>query len=347
MTNQKFCITPFTSFCVEKHSAHPCVCGTWLKQNIGSNFNSSSLHETLKSWHSSIFDIFRESVRSRTYQFCDKHLCPMYIGLEIKEIKPGLFDLTEDNANKIKDYLQGKDILFRGIPSVLKLDYDLTCNLACPTCRKSIFTDNTVDKVWANNVKPYLRTISRLIISGRGEVFASKAYMSKLSKPLVVGPEFKGITLMTNAQLLKDSWNLIPSNNLIDKIFISIDATTKEVYEQIRRNGIWERLLESLEFVLELRKNNKIKKLQFTFVIQKNNLHQAVEFIDFAKQYSVDKVCYNNTWCFYNGQPVRSQAVNLPTAPEYRTYLEIEKILKSYNTKELEVEVNSVSRPLS
>ena len=344
---RKFCITPFTSFCVEKMSTHPCVCGTWLKPNVGSHFDSNSLHETLKSWHSSIFDSFRESVRSGTYQFCDKHLCPMCIEVEIDEIKEGISDLTEDNANKVKNYLYGKDILFKGTPSILKLDYDLTCNLACPTCRKSTFTDKGVMQVWNNNVKPYLKTISRLIVSGRGEVFASKAYMSKLSEPLEVGPNFKGITIMTNAQLLRDSWELIPSNNLIDKIFISIDATTKDIYEQIRKGGIWEKLLESLEFVSNLRRNSYIKKLQFNFVIQKKNLHQAIEFINFSKSYAVDKICYNNTWCFYDGQPVRSQAVNLPTAPEYRTYLEIEKILKSYNTKELEVEVNSVSRPLS
>lgn len=345
--SQKFCITPFAFFCVEKHSTHPCVCGTWLKPNVGSGFNSSLLHETLKSWHSSIFDIFRESIRSNTYQFCDKHLCPMCIEADIDEIKSGVSNLTEDNANKVRDYLQGKDILFKGSPSILKLDYDLTCNLACPTCRKNTFIDKTVDNIWDKNVKPYLRTISRLIISGRGEVFASKAYMSKLSEPLEVGPNFKGITIMTNAQLLRDSWELIPSNNLIDEIFISIDATTKDIYEQIRKGGIWEKLLESLEFVSNLRRNSYIKKLQFTFVIQKKNLHQAIEFINFSKSYAVDKICYNNTWCFYDGQPVRSQAVNLPTALEYKEYLQIEKILKSYNTPELEVEVNSVSRPLS
>lgn len=72
-------------------------------------------------------------------------------------------------------------------------------------------------------------------------------------------------------------------------ISVSIDATTKESYEKIRKGGSFETLLENLVFI----KNNiKLQHFCISTVIQKDNYTQLSDFIEFAKKYGCNHVQY-------------------------------------------------------
>jgi len=74
---------------------------------------------------------------------------------------------------------------------------------------------------------------------------------------------------------------------------LSIDAARKATYEINRRGATWERLLENLEFISQLRKEGQLRFVQMNMVVQRNNWRQVGQFIQMAERYGFDFVFLN------------------------------------------------------
>lgn len=74
------------------------------------------------------------------------------------------------------------------------------------------------------------------------------------------------------------------------RLSISIDASSKDVYEKIRRGGNWETLCENMEYISRLRNSSNIKHIKLNFTIQKTNAHQMEAFVEQAKAWNADRV---------------------------------------------------------
>lgn len=96
-------------------------------------------------------------------------------------------------------------------------------------------------------------------------------------------PNTKNLHLHTNAVGWTEKiWNKLSNLHTIPRLTaeISIDACTKETYEQIRVGGNWNILYKNLQFIF-----SKIPNLDFvrlTFVVQNNNYMEMVGFIEMA-----------------------------------------------------------------
>ena len=95
-----------------------CCCTTFVKPNLGNIFEKSSS----EIWNSNLHKVMCLSTENRTFSFCDKTMCPLFVSQKSKKAKT--------------DHKTYKDMKL--YPEVLALGYDASCNLSCSTCRKEL-----------------------------------------------------------------------------------------------------------------------------------------------------------------------------------------------------------------
>jgi len=81
----------------------------------------------------------------------------------------------------------------------------------------------------------------------------------------------------------------------VERIIISLDAATKETYENLRVGHKWDKMLDGLRHLQNAKKKLKsvYPSIGIHFVINKFNQHEALKAIELAKQLNLDFVFYN------------------------------------------------------
>lgn len=76
----------------------------------------------------------------------------------------------------------------------------------------------------------------------------------------------------------------------VTQVQISIDGSTKETYESIRRGADFDKLVKNIRFLTNLRRKHggKLPRLQFNIVLMKSNLEELDGFVDLAEELEVD-----------------------------------------------------------
>jgi radical SAM protein with 4Fe4S-binding SPASM domain len=94
----------------------------------------------------------------------------------------------------------------------------------------------------------------------------------------------------------------------LKRLIISIDGTTQEVYEQYRKGGSLQKVIESTKNIIEARKQLKSRYpvLIFQFLVVKPNEHQINDIKHLAKELGVDKVVFKTAqiYNFEFGNPL-------------------------------------------
>lgn len=253
-----------------------CCCTTFLNIQLDNVFEDSME----KAWNSYTHRVLCLSSENKTYSFCNKNMCPFFIGKEAN----GDYTL-EENYDEMTEK-----------PKVVAIGYDSTCNLKCVTCRKDY---KIIKGDAAEQLMDYSRRITDsmldnckfLIAAGNGEVFLSKAYKSLYMSEKC--NEIEYIRLLTNGTLFTpDRWAEFKKNKS-GKIMItvSIDATTSETYGKIR-GGNFLQLKENMKFASDLRKSGELSYFRINFVVQKNNYREMADFVKWGIELGVDEVFF-------------------------------------------------------
>lgn len=114
-------------------------------------------------------------------------------------------------------------------------------------------------------------------------------------------------------------------------IYVSIDAATKEIYSKIRKGGNYEFLIKNLEYLSQLRNNNKIKLVELNFVIQRINYKEINDFISLLKKFKFDYVNFSSisNWGTYTDEEfLNLTMINEEGIPNDELKEELEKINK-------------------
>jgi len=127
-------------------------------------------------------------------------------------------------------------------------------------------------------------------------------------------------SMQTNGLLIKKNFHKFKhiTNNL-SQIGISIDGATKQTYEELLQGGVWEKLLENLEFL----KTIKTFKIHFHFVVQQKNYHEIEPFIELGVKYNADKIFLNRITDWNTLSNFDTVAIADTTHPENKKLLEI------------------------
>lgn len=316
---KKRCPRPFDTILIDKQgSCYLCECTAWLPQSAG-NLQIKTLEEIL---HSDVADELQRAILDDSYRYCNNQQCA-YL-LDYKGTDP--WKLVEP-VRQIKH---------------IRLAIDDSCNLNCPSCRtKKIFYKSggefnkrikLIDKV-LDFLKSQKHDI-QVHIGSDGDPFASIVYRyfmlrTKLFQNLKYSVQTNGLLIKKNFHKFKH----ITDN--LTQIGISIDGATKHTYEDLRQGGVWEKLLENLEFLKTIKKF----KIHFHFVVQQKNYHEIESFIELGIKYNADKIFLNRITDWNTLLNFDTHAVADTTHPENKKLLEV---LNRIKDKENFVEFRSL-----
>ncbi len=265
-----------------------CCCTTFLDVRIG-NVRKQKFSEI---WQGSIHKILCLSAQNRTYSFCKKDMCPLFIS------KALTYENVENQYHPMKD-----------APSTVLLGYDETCNLRCVTCRRELCIaqgeelDRALDyaKIAEDD---FLPKCEFLILAGNGEVFASQAYQKIYTSEQM--EHIKQLRLLSNGTLFnKENWNRVRrEKNMKVMLTVSIDAATKETYEKIRCGGNFGQLQKNMLFASKLRKSGELSYFRMNFVVQKENYQEMIPFVKWGLELGADEIFFTKilNWGTYTAE---------------------------------------------
>lgn len=187
-------------------------------------------------------------------------------------------------ANKIMRNLPGRILLMNPIKHLM-IEPTNICNLKCLFCTQSI-SKRQKGMMSLDN----FRKIAELLPRSIREVQLHFAGESVLNKDL---PEMIKILRDKDIKTILSSNGTLPFENYeniinagLDQLIISFDGATKEVYEQYRKGGNFEIVLDNLNKMAKLPERKT--ELIIQFIVMKNNEKQIEEMKKIAKNLGVD-----------------------------------------------------------
>jgi MoaA/NifB/PqqE/SkfB family radical SAM enzyme len=279
-----FCRLPFTEVSVsEDGSVYPNCCPDWVEFPLGNLFKQS----WDDVWNGKQAQLLRQSMLDGDLRYCDHHWCP-----HIQSARQGHADphvVPRDEAGSVPlppGALAGEVRISEG-PTNVSMNYDSSCNLACPTCRPEIrqvrgkAADRmaTLHRVVEDELLVGAHTVS---MTGTGDPFASKFLREFLTDfSAETHPGIKRVYLYTNAIMWTQAmWQRLPGLHDIDLAAdISIDAATAATYESVRRPARWDQLQENLAFIATI---PNLRELGVNMTISRPNFREVRAFYDLA-----------------------------------------------------------------
>src|ERR1700704_2039364 len=146
--------------------------------------------------------------------------------------------------------------------------------------RKNFFTET---------IHQLSRDLMYLVFYFQGEPFLNPDFLSMVK--YAAGKKIYTAT-STNAHYLNDTNARKTVESGLDRLIISIDGTTQEVYEQYRIGGSISKVIEGAKNIVKWKKelNSKTPFVFFQFLVVKPNEHQIEDIKKLAKEIGVDEV---------------------------------------------------------
>ena len=207
-----------------------------------------------------------------------------------------------------------------GLPISLSIEPTTACNLGCPECPSGLksFTRPTGKiniRLYEKIIEELAPTLTYLILYFQGEPFLHPEFIQLIKK----ASERKIYTATSsNAHFLTDKVAQQTVESGLDRLIVSIDGTTQEIYESYRKNGKLSKVLEGTENVIAWKKKSKSKtpEVVWQFLVVRPNEHQVNEAKELAKAYEVDKIAFKTAqvYDYVNGNEL------IPINEKYSRY---------------------------
>ena len=181
-----------------------------------------------------------------------------------------------------------------GLPMTISFEPTTACNLRCPECPSGlrIFTretGNLKEDFFRATIDDLYKDLMYLIFYFQGEPYINPKFLD-----MVKYASDKGIYTITstNGHFLNDDNAKKTIESGLDRLIISVDGTTQEVYENYRKEGNLEAVLQGARNIVKWKKqlNSSTPHLIFQFLVVKPNEHQIPEIYKLAKEIGIDEV---------------------------------------------------------
>lgn len=229
------------------------------------------------------------------------------------------------NAGKVWSSYQLSRLLNKpiqwGYPISISFEPTTSCNLRCPECPSGLreftrptgmlqksFFEQTIDDVHKH--------LLYLIFYFQGEPYLNPDFLKMVS---YASNKKIYTATSTNAHYLTDEKAKQTVESGLDRLIISIDGTTQDVYEQYRVGGQLNKVLEGAKNIVKWKKELNSKKpfVVFQFLVVKPNEHQLEEVKQLAKEVGVDDVWFKTAQVYdYVNDPNNL----IPTLNKYSRY---------------------------
>ncbi len=183
-----------------------------------------------------------------------------------------------------------------GYPVSLSFEPTTSCNLRCPECPSGLraFTRPTGmldNSFFRKTIDEMHRELLYLIFYFQGEPYLNPGFLDMVK----YAADKKIYTATsTNAHYLNNDNARKTVESGLDRLIISIDGTTQEVYEQYRKGGRLDKVLEGARNMVKWKKqlNSKTPFIVFQFLVVKPNEHQVEDVKKLAVDIGVDDVWF-------------------------------------------------------
>lgn len=201
----------------------------------------------------------------------------------------------------------------RNLPFFVSIEPVDFCNLRCPECYtgKNFFTEQKKILDFQNYIKiinELKNTLLHVILYFQGEPLLHPL----LPEMIRYAHKAKIYTsLSTNAQLMNEKMaeKLVLSG--LDKLIVSLDGTTQEVYETYRKEGNIKKVIEAVKILIQKKKELQsfTPMIEIQFLVLGTNEFQMKEMKKLAKELKVDRLVFKTAQLhnFENGHPLMPQ----------------------------------------
>lgn len=171
----------------------------------------------------------------------------------------------------------------RNIPEKIMIELGTFCNLRCKMCSQNHLSKDIINiKTLKENVE--WENIKEVTFTG-GEVLAIPQFKEIFRE---VTKKNKKICIFTNGVLLDKEWNRVMAENG-DKIYISVNAATRNVYKDVCGQDVFCKVLNNIENLVKLRNKFKSKlRIEFHFTMIPENIFEIPEAIILANNIGCD-----------------------------------------------------------
>lgn len=213
-----------------------------------------------------------------------------------------------------------KKNIHKGKPFSISFEPTTSCNLRCPECPSGLRsftrpTGNLNKELLKKTIDDVYKDLIYLILYFQGEPYLNPDFPEMVK----YASKKKLYTITsTNAHFLNDENARKTVESGLDRLIISLDGTTQEVYQSYRRGGNLDKVIEGTKNIVKWKKLLKSEKpfLIFQFLVVRPNEHQIDEVKKLAREMGVDKVLLKTAqiYDYKNGNPL------IPTIDKYSRY---------------------------
>jgi len=207
-----------------------------------------------------------------------------------------------------------------GRPFTISIEPTTACNLRCPECPSGLRaftrpTGNLKSDFFKETIDDMYKELQYLIFYFQGEPYINPEFLNMVE----YANEKKIYTITsTNGHFLNDENARKTIESGLDRLIISVDGTTQETYENYRKEGNLDAVLQGARNVVKWKKELKSKTphIVFQFLVVKPNEHQIPEIYQLAEEIGIDEVKLKSAqvYDYKNGNPL------IPDNEKYARY---------------------------
>ena len=181
-----------------------------------------------------------------------------------------------------------------GLPMTISIEPTTACNLRCPECPSGLRAfsrpiGNLKQDFFRKTIDELHKQLIYLIFYFQGEPYINPVFLD-----MVKYAKDKGIYTITstNGHFLNDANAKKTIESGLDRMIISVDGTTQETYENYRKEGNLESVLQGARNIVKWKKemNSATPHTIFQFLVVKPNEHQIDEIYKIAEEIGIDEV---------------------------------------------------------
>lgn len=208
-----------------------------------------------------------------------------------------------------------------GYPVSVSFEPTTSCNLRCPECPSGLraFTRPTgmLEKsFFEKTIDELHKELLYLIFYFQGEPYLNPSFLEMVN---YASRKKIYTATSTNAHYLTEEAAKKTVESGLDRLIISIDGTTQDVYQQYRVGGKLDKVIAGAKNMVKWKKELKSKTpfIIFQFLVVKPNEHQMEEVKQLAKDIGVDDVWFKTAQVYdYENDPNRL----IPSLAKYSRY---------------------------
>jgi radical SAM protein with 4Fe4S-binding SPASM domain len=181
------------------------------------------------------------------------------------------------------------------LPSYVQIEPVGQCNLRCEMCAIQFRKDGPpygglAFMKWETftSLLDGFPELKKLHLQGLGEPMMHPRFFDMVKYANKKGMQ---VTINTNLTLLNSdrTEKLITSG--LDHLYFSIDGSTAETYERIRKRAHFDKVIDNAEMLLETRQRlgTALPHLSLVMVIMQQNLHELPDLVRLAHRWSAEK----------------------------------------------------------